>query len=782
MSAFRAALLATFLFAIFGLRLAATEPASTYNVPGQKRTRNCTMMASNTAALRFPDGTPTGFYAYGDDPSKNGSGNDCAIGSTEMDAQEAIVTTSGLEMYFRPGGGPDQYVDYINKGQYGHIWYAELANRPPVQPQNLNGKPCAAVTAASNHFALNLIGVADDGAIYSGNVSSATFPPQFVLYRWANETAPQTIVFSGDPGNNLTNAFGASWGDTIAVRGAGTNTQVLLTSHGSVAAVLRPKDATMTSFTSTLLATDASAGAIGAGIAFGSGNTFWAVGDSGSGPLLRLSFDLNSGTATTVQSVAADFFPWTVSALAFISSANLLAALDTPGGPDLVRLYDVSNTSVPPVLLDRRPWPFNNENTNHTGTLVFAGTNELCVLDSDNGIMAYTIASVATNAMAPAIYSQPADVSAGASDLVSFSVGADGSTPLSYRWQFNGADLETATAATLNVSAQPANVGSYRAIVTNAFGAATSAIANVNITGFVASDLLDYEPFAYPSGSVLAGQGGWLLNSGSSGTVQPGSFIMPMLPPALGNHFSWTSSSMSLRLPIGTHTDGDVYFSLVLRVNSVGVGGSDTIAGFTTGSATTFSPKLNIASNAPGAYNLGLYKSSGLTTGNLTTNIFRTNEAIFVVARYRFNNTSGTDDTCDLWLNPSTSTFGAAFPPAPTLADVGAGAGRTDLNPIDRFFFRSAAPAQLIEADELRVGTTWASVVPLFRPTLSFLLAGAVGTLLWPTNASEYQLEQSSALAGNDWTTVTNNKVIVGTNFSVALPVGSASSFYRLRL
>jgi len=89
------------------------------------------------------------------------------------------------------------------------------------------------------------------------------------------------------------------------------------------------------------------------------------------------------------------------------------------------------------------------------------------VLDSDNGIMAYTIASVATNAMAPAIYSQPADVSAGASDLVSFSVGADGSTPLSYRWQFNGADLETATAATLNVSAQPANVGSYRAIVTN---------------------------------------------------------------------------------------------------------------------------------------------------------------------------------------------------------------------------------------------------------------------------------------------------------------------------
>src|SRR5436305_5673131 len=53
--------------------VAATEPSSTYNVDGEVRSRTCTPLLLPTATLRFPDGTPTGFYAYGDDPSKNGS-------------------------------------------------------------------------------------------------------------------------------------------------------------------------------------------------------------------------------------------------------------------------------------------------------------------------------------------------------------------------------------------------------------------------------------------------------------------------------------------------------------------------------------------------------------------------------------------------------------------------------------------------------------------------------------------------------------------------------------
>src|SRR5437763_37821 len=74
---------------------------------------------------------------------------------------------------------------------------------------------------------------------------------------------------------------------------------------------------------------------------------------------------------------------------------------------------------------------------------------------------------------------------------------------------------------------------------------------------------------------------------------------------------------------------------------------------------------------------------------------------------------SGTDDLCDLWLNPARTTFDAAKPPPASVAGVGAGG--TDLAQIDRFFFRSggssSSPAKLV-ADELRVGRAWADVTP----------------------------------------------------------------------
>src|SRR2546421_4722945 len=50
-------------------------------------------------------------------------------------------------------------------------------------------------------FYVNLIGIADDGAIFVGNVSNAQIPAQYRLYRWDNETAPMTLVWYGDPAN-----------------------------------------------------------------------------------------------------------------------------------------------------------------------------------------------------------------------------------------------------------------------------------------------------------------------------------------------------------------------------------------------------------------------------------------------------------------------------------------------------------------------------------------------------------------------------------------------------
>jgi hypothetical protein len=124
------------------MALGAVEPSSKYNVPGQRRTRTAAAMKTTKVALRFPDGTTTGFFANGEDPSLDGNaGNPAPIGSTELDAQEILVTATAKQLYFRPGGGPNLYAkDYVTNGQYGHIFSTDLKTPPPPKPLNLNGK------------------------------------------------------------------------------------------------------------------------------------------------------------------------------------------------------------------------------------------------------------------------------------------------------------------------------------------------------------------------------------------------------------------------------------------------------------------------------------------------------------------------------------------------------------------------------------------------------------------------------------------------------------------
>src|SRR5258705_3247116 len=92
------------------------------------------------------------------------------------------------------------------------------------------------LAGGTSNFVQNLIGVADDGAIYVANLTSgATGPPQTRLYRWASEadTAPALISPTGsfpadDPSSGTTVASQKRWGDTMTVRCSGLGTQILL--------------------------------------------------------------------------------------------------------------------------------------------------------------------------------------------------------------------------------------------------------------------------------------------------------------------------------------------------------------------------------------------------------------------------------------------------------------------------------------------------------------------------------------------------------------------------
>ena len=76
----------------------------------------------------------------------------------------------------------------------------------------------------------------------------------------------------------------------------------------------------------------------------------------------------------------------------------------------------------------------------------------------------------------PFITQPPASSAVTRGFAASLSVGAEGSRPLGYQWQFNATTVSDSTGPLLlHSSAQPSNTGTYQVIVTNHLGAVTSA-------------------------------------------------------------------------------------------------------------------------------------------------------------------------------------------------------------------------------------------------------------------------------------------------------------------
>lgn len=239
-------------------------------------------------------------------------------------------------------------------------------------------------------FAANLIGVADDGAIYLGNLSAPTSPTlaSFKLYKWSSESASApSLVYSGSVVDTS-----ARFGDTLAVRGSGAGTQVLLGGRATqFAGLLTATDATATAFgaakvTVTAPLVSASNGPLGLGLDFGGANNFW--GTTSGGPLYNFSLDSGATLNTVPTSVA----PLTLISLGVEPSKGLLAAINLITGNDELSLFDITNPADV-KLLDTELFGPNNANGNGVGAVAFGG-NMLFALDTNNGIMAMNLVAV----------------------------------------------------------------------------------------------------------------------------------------------------------------------------------------------------------------------------------------------------------------------------------------------------------------------------------------------------------------------------------------------------
>jgi hypothetical protein len=458
-------------------------------------------------------------------------------------------------------------------------------------------------------------------------------------------------------------------------------------------------------------------------------------------------------------------------------------------------------------------------NCNYPGFIGYAwdkdnmdvSTNEMI---SYEDIYASNLLPEAETLTPPYLILQPQSQLAPPGATVTFSAIPAGTAPVTYQWKFNGNTISAATNSALSLTnIGPLNGGTYSVAVSNAVGSVLSSNAVLTVQ---APPPLAYDPFAdasssggttYAPGANLIGQTNaagltWFQAGPNSAltnqpTLQSGNLYVPGLANSSGNSVGFGGSGgMCARFQLLTNgssiTTGTAYYSFALKLNNItglssgGVFflGFNNSGGSQTNTPSVVGAKVYIRS-ATGGFNLGLSKASSTTTDwQWDSAVHKANEIIFIVSSYTFNTNSTSDDVANMWINPPIASFGTAQMPAPTLtATSGADISTSAISSFVIMNRNSAEPAGAV-IDELRVGTSWASVTPYAGapPALNIALSGNNVILSWTTNAPGFSLHATSALGSNSvWTNVALPVGLVNGQYIVTNNLSSAAAYFRLQ-
>ncbi len=188
------------------------------------------------------------------------------------------------------------------------------------------------------------------------------------------------------------------------------------------------------------------------------------------------------------------YYRWTDTARASSGTASVATDPSPPLFAPLTNQFAFTDADVTFAVTNTiRPlsfqWHFQGANlagaTNSTLLLADVQTNQagtyLVVGTDADGLATASEASLVVGAP-PRITTQPTSQTVDTGNSATFTVAASGSTPLSYQWWFNGNPLARATNTTLNLNNVTTNqAGSYSVVVTNAYGTATSQVAQLQV-------------------------------------------------------------------------------------------------------------------------------------------------------------------------------------------------------------------------------------------------------------------------------------------------------------
>ena len=223
------------------------------------------------------------------------------------------------------------------------------------------------------------------------------------------------------------------------------------------------------------------------------------------------------------------------------------------------------------------------------------------------------------------------------------------------------------------------------------------------------------EDFNYSAGSLLTANG-WSAHSGAGtnaiSVTSPGLTYTGYPSSGVGNTASLTTSGEDDSKTFTPAANGSVYAAVMVNVSASQAAGDYFFHLIDTAGSTAFRGRVFVKKDAASSnFAFGISKSS-TSTINYTGFNYATGTTYLLVLKYTFNSGSTTDDDVALFVNPA---LGGAEP-APTISYTDTTS--SDITQIGVVALRqgSAANAPTLQADGIRVGTSWAAITTAAAP------------------------------------------------------------------